>query len=103
MIRRPPKPTRTATLVPYTTLFRSRFATDRETRPLAQNGDGLLIGRDRKSGKPLRYAGPAHLLTIAPTRTGKGVGTIIPNLLDYPGPVVCIDPKGENARITAHY
>jgi hypothetical protein len=26
--------------------------------PLAQNGDGLLIGRDRKSGKPLRYAGP---------------------------------------------
>src|SRR3546814_392914 len=29
--------------------------------------------------------------------------TIIPNLLDYPGPVVCIDPKGENARITAHY
>src|SRR3546814_880555 len=81
----------------------ARFATDRETRPLAQNGDGLLIGRDRKSGKPLRYAGPAHLLTIAPTRTGKGVGTIIPNLLDYPGPVVCIDPKGGNARITAHY
>ncbi|ALR19135.1 type IV secretory system conjugative DNA transfer family protein [Sphingobium baderi] len=79
----------------------ARFATDRETRPLAQNGDGLIIGRDRKSGKLLRYAGPAHLLTIAPTRTGKGVGTIIPNLLDYPGPVVCIDPKGENARITA--
>ena len=79
----------------------ARFATDRETKPLAQNGDGLLIGRDRKSGKPLRYAGPAHLLTIAPTRTGKGVGSIIPNLLDYPGPVVCIDPKGENARVTA--
>src|SRR3546814_11594489 len=54
----------------------ARFATDRETRALAQNGDGLLIGRDRKSGKPLRYAGPAHLLTIAPTRTGTGVGTI---------------------------
>ena len=79
----------------------ARFATDRETRPLAQNGEDLLIGRDRKSGKLLRYAGPAHLLTIAPTRTGKGVGTIIPNLLDYPGPVVCIDPKGENARVTA--
>lgn len=81
----------------------ARFATDRETRPLAQNGDGLLIGRDRKSGKLLRYAGPAHLLTIAPTRTGKGVGTIIPNLIDYPGPVICIDPKGENARITARH
>ncbi|MFT6570236.1 MAG: type IV secretion system protein VirD4 [Sphingomonas echinoides] len=38
---------------------------------------------------------------MAPTRTGKGVGTIIPNLLEYPGPVVCIDPKGENARIAA--
>ncbi len=45
--------------------------------------------------------GFAHLLTIAPTRTGKGVGTIIPNLIDYPGSVVCIDPKGENARVTA--
>ena len=78
----------------------ARFATNRETRPLAQS-EGLLIGRDRKSGKLLRYAGPAHLLTIAPTRTGKGVGTIIPNLIDYPGPVVCIDPKGENARVTA--
>ncbi|EJU09649.1 conjugal transfer protein TraG [Sphingomonas sp. LH128] len=81
----------------------ARFASDRETRPLAQGGDGLLIGRDHKSGRLLRYAGPAHLLTIAPTRTGKGVGTIIPNLLDYPGPVVCIDPKGENARITARH
>ncbi|QCI96256.1 type IV secretory system conjugative DNA transfer family protein [Novosphingobium sp. EMRT-2] len=80
----------------------ARFATDRETRPLAQ-GNGLLIGRDPKSGKLLRYDGPAHLLTMAPTRTGKGVGTIIPNLLDYPGPVVCIDPKGENARITARH
>src|SRR3546814_1222567 len=50
----------------------ARFATDRETRPLAQTGDGLLTGRDRKSGKPLRYAGPAPLLTIAPTRPRKG-------------------------------
>ena len=31
------------------------------------------------------------------------MGTIIPNLLDYAGPVVCIDPKGENARITARH
>ena len=81
----------------------ARFATDRETRPLAQNGDGLLIGRDSRSGRLLRYSGPSHLLTIAPTRTGKGVGTIIPNLLDYPGSVICIDPKGENARITARH
>ena len=78
----------------------ARFATHAEARGLT--GDfGLLIGRDRKSGKLLRYPGPAHLLTIAPTRSGKGVGTIIPNLLDYPFACVCIDPKGENARIAA--
>ena len=78
----------------------ARFATDAEARPLAQS-EGLLIGRDMKTRKLLRYPGPSHLLTIAPTRTGKGVGTIIPNLIDYPGPVVCIDPKGENAIVTA--
>jgi type IV secretion system protein VirD4 len=79
----------------------ARFATARETKPLARADTGLLIGRDMKTRKLLRYPGPAHLLTIAPTRTGKGVGTIIPNLIDYPGPVVCIDPKGENAIVTA--
>nr|WP_242154470.1 type IV secretory system conjugative DNA transfer family protein [Sphingomonas sp. BAUL-RG-20F-R05-02] len=78
----------------------ARFATDAEARDLT--GDmGLLIGRDRKSGKLLRYPGPAHLLTIASTRSGKGVGTIIPNLLEYPFATVCINPKGENARIAA--
>jgi type IV secretion system protein VirD4 len=79
----------------------ARFATANETRALARADSGLLIGRDMKTRKLLRYPGPAHLLTIAPTRTGKGVGTIIPNLIDYPGPVVCIDPKGENAIVTA--
>ena len=79
----------------------ARFATANETRALARADTGLLIGRDMKTRKLLRYPGPAHLLTIAPTRTGKGVGTIIPNLIDYSGPVVCIDPKGENAIVTA--
>ncbi len=78
----------------------ARFATRDETRALDRD-DGLLIGRDAKTGRMMRYAGPAHLLTIAPTRSGKGVGTIIPNLLEYPFGVVCIDPKGENARIAA--
>lgn len=55
--------------------------------------------REPKSGKLLRYDGPAHLLTMAPTRTGKGVGTIIPNLLTADRSVICIDPKGENAKI----
>lgn len=38
---------------------------------------------------------------MAPTRSGKGVGTIIPNLLLLDRSVICIDPKGENARVTA--
>ncbi|WP_037426437.1 type IV secretory system conjugative DNA transfer family protein [Sinorhizobium sp. CCBAU 05631] len=77
----------------------ARFATDKEVAPLARADIGLLIGRDPKSGKLLRYDGPAHLLTMAPTRTGKGVGTIIPNLLTADRSVICIDPKGENAKI----
>ncbi|GHE76792.1 conjugal transfer protein TraG [Camelimonas fluminis] len=77
----------------------ARFATDKETAALARADTGLLIGRDGKTGKLLRYDGPAHLLTMAPTRTGKGVGTIIPNLLTADRSVICIDPKGENARI----
>ena len=50
----------------------ARFATDAENRAYAGDS-GLLIGRDRKTGRPLRYAGPAHLLTIAPTRTGRAM------------------------------
>jgi len=44
-----------------------------------------------------------HLVTVAGNRSGKGRGLIIPNLLNYPGSVVCIDPKGENAAVTARY
>ena len=42
-----------------------------------------------------------HIITIGGTRAGKGTSCIIPNLIAYPGSVICIDPKGENARITA--
>lgn len=77
----------------------ARWANRKERQSLATGGGGLLIGRDPQSGKLLRYEGPAHLMTMAPTRTGKGVGTIIPNLLTADRSVVCIDPKGENARI----
>ncbi len=69
---------------------------------LAADPAALLVGRgDGKPGPLLRYAGPAHLLTIAPTRSGKGVGTILPNLLTANRPIICVDPKGENARIAA--
>jgi type IV secretion system protein VirD4 len=42
-----------------------------------------------------------HLLTVAPTRAGKGVSLIIPNLLCYRGSAIILDPKGELAWITA--
>jgi type IV secretion system protein VirD4 len=76
----------------------ARFATRKE-RAAFEGGSGLLIGRDLDSGKLLRYDGPAHLLTLAPTRAGKGVGTVIPNLLLAERSVLVIDPKGENAKI----
>ncbi|MCS5602504.1 MAG: type IV secretory system conjugative DNA transfer family protein [Paracoccus sp.] len=78
----------------------ARFSSKAE-RAAFRRGDGLLIGRDPETGRLLRYDGPAHLLTLAPTRAGKGVGTIIPNLLTANRPVLVIDPKGENARIAA--
>ena len=76
----------------------ARFASKAE-RNAFQSEDGLLIGRDIGTGKLMRYDGPAHLLTLAPTRAGKGVGTVIPNLLTVPRSVLVIDPKGENAKI----
>jgi type IV secretion system protein VirD4 len=78
----------------------ARLASKREVAALARVGDaGLLIGRDPKTGKLLGYDGPAHLLTLAPTRAGKGVGTVIPNLLMGYRSMLVIDPKGENVRI----
>ena len=69
---------------------------------LTANPSALLVGRGDGKAKPLlRYAGPAHLLTIMPTRAGKGVGSILPNLLTAKRSIICIDPKGENARIAA--
>src|SRR5205085_1351111 len=60
---------------------------------------GFELGR--LDGRLLRYAGDGHVITIAPTRTGKGIGAVIPNLLHYPGSVVVTDPKGENHAVTA--
>ncbi len=52
---------------------------------------------------PLTYAGDGHLMTVAPTGAGKGVGVIIPALLTYPGSVIVTDIKGENYQVTARY
>ena len=73
---------------------------------LQKNGlignQGFTLGFYEENGQrhPLQYTGDRHLMTVAPTRSGKGVSAIIPNLLTYEGSVLVIDPKGENARIT---
>jgi type IV secretion system protein VirD4 len=75
------------------------FASADQIKGALGGAAGLIVGREnRKGGQLLRYAGQAHLLTIAPTRSGKGVGAIIPNLLTADRSVLCVDPKGENAR-----
>ncbi|HVT16575.1 MAG TPA: type IV secretory system conjugative DNA transfer family protein [Thermoanaerobaculia bacterium] len=61
--------------------------------------DGLILGRHGRD--LLRYAAEGHILTVAPTGSGKGVSAVIPNLLDYPGSVFVVDPKGENHAVTA--
>ena len=70
------------------------------------NSTGLLLGRWSETkhstiNNMLRWQPEGHLLTVAPTGAGKGVGVVIPNLLTYPGSVVAIDPKGENYQISS--
>jgi type IV secretion system protein VirD4 len=48
-----------------------------------------------------RFRQDGHILTCAPTGAGKGVGGVIPNLLDYPGSAFVLDFKGENYAVTA--
>lgn len=50
---------------------------------------------------PLHYAGDRHLMTLASSRGGKGVSSILPNLLTYEGSVLAIDIKGELSMMTA--
>lgn len=62
---------------------------------------GFMLGKF--SEKFLRFSLPGHLITFAPTRSGKGVGHVIPNLLDHTGSVVVNDIKGENYAVTGKY
>ena len=65
----------------------------------------VVLGQlwDGDQNRLFRADDDRHLVTIAGSRAGKGRGLIIPNLLSYPGSVLCIDPKGENAAVTARY
>jgi len=61
--------------------------------------DGVLLGRWH--GAYLRHHGPEHVLCFAPTRSGKGVGLVVPTLLTWPGSAIVHDIKGENWTLTA--
>lgn len=63
--------------------------------------NGLYLGL--MEGQPLFYSGKAHLLTVAPARQGKGISTVIPNLLHFQGSMFVTDPKGELAAVTAKH
>jgi len=60
---------------------------------------GVFLGRT--DGHYLRHEGPEHVMAFAPTRSGKGVGLVVPTLLSWPGSPVIHDIKGENWQLTA--
>jgi len=60
---------------------------------------GIVLGRI--GPQYLRHDGPEHVMAFAPTRSGKGVGLVVPTLLTWPGSAVIHDIKGENWQLTA--
>lgn len=83
-----------------TTYGSARWATPRE---IARAGlfreHGVFLGRHGQAY--LRHDGPEHVMAFAPTRSGKGVGLVVPTLLSWTGTAVIHDIKGENWELTA--
>lgn len=65
------------------------------------NADPNAIVVGKQNGKYLRLSGQQFVMLAAPTRSGKGVGVVIPNLLDYGESVVVLDIKQENHQLTS--
>ena len=84
-----------------TTHGSARWATPREVGQAGLYGrQGVVLGR--LGGRLLGDASETHVLLVAPTRSGKGVGVIIPTLLSWPASAIILDPKdGENYDVTA--
>jgi type IV secretion system protein VirD4 len=61
--------------------------------------NGIVIGKF--GGKIIRLGGQQFVILAAPTRSGKGVGVVIPNLLDYQESMVVLDIKQENFDLTS--
>ena len=83
-----------------TTYGSATWATTRQIRSagLMASG-GVFLGRS--GSNYLRHDGPEHIMAFAPTRSGKGVGLVIPTLLGWIGSAVIHDIKGENWQLTA--
>ena len=83
-----------------TTYGSARWADPPEIRKAGLNNPtGVFLGfKDRDY---LRHDGPEHVMAFAPTRSGKGVGLVVPTLLSWPASAVIHDIKGENWQLTA--
>ncbi len=80
----------------------ARFANAKEIEEAGlRSGEGILLGKF--AGRWLTTNSEAHVLLEAPTGAGKGVGIVIPNLLNWAGSVVCLDMKQENFTRTAGF
>lgn len=100
-----------ALLVPVLFIFRprarslhgdARFASAKEIKKAGLlDGKGIIVGK--KGRDYLMFDGPQHVLVSAPTRSGKGVSVVIPNLLTWPQSVVVLDIKRENWDLTSGY
>lgn len=80
----------------------ARWANESEIRREGMRAEtGIILGR--KGGSYLTFGGSEHVMLYAPTRSGKGVGVVIPNLLNWSDSVVCLDIKKENWDTTAGF
>lgn len=80
----------------------AKFATIDNIRKMGMlDAEPTSILMGKKNGRFLCYNGKQFGLLAAPTRSGKGVGWVIPNLLNYQHNVVVLDIKGENFEITS--
>jgi type IV secretion system protein VirD4 len=81
----------------------SKFAVNDDLKKAGLfNGKGVPFGYSPDGCHALHYPGFGHLLTIAAARMGKGATLLVNALLSWRGSLICIDPKCENAVISAH-
>ncbi|MGE3476782.1 MAG: IncP-type conjugal transfer protein TraG [Rhodospirillaceae bacterium] len=83
-----------------TTYGSAHWATSDEVAAAGLTAEnGVILGE--RDGEYLRHNGPEHVIVVAPTRSGKGVGLVIPTLLSWRQSVIVHDIKGENWTLTA--